>query len=96
MRCPTCTKGSIIEINMRVSGSDLTFRRCGHCEAQTWESAEGVVPLTRVLELDPGRGCEPFRESHRVRPGTDGFARDRGDVDEHAHPKESRRTEASG
>jgi DNA polymerase III alpha subunit (gram-positive type) len=51
MRCPTCAKGSIIEINMCVSGSDLTFRRCGHCEAQTWEAAEGVVPLTRVLEL---------------------------------------------
>jgi hypothetical protein len=51
MRCPACAKGSIIEIRMRVAGSELTFRRCGRCEAQTWESAEGVVPLTRVLEL---------------------------------------------
>ncbi len=51
MRCPSCAKASIIEIRMRVSGSDLTFRRCGGCESQTWEAPEGVVPLTRVLEL---------------------------------------------
>ncbi|MEX2256678.1 MAG: hypothetical protein WEC34_14655 [Acidimicrobiia bacterium] len=51
MRCSSCTKGSVIEIRMRVSGSDLTFRRCGRCEHQTWEAAEGTVPLTRVLEL---------------------------------------------
>jgi hypothetical protein len=51
MRCRACAKGSIIEIRMRVSGSELTFRRCGCCEAQTWEASEGVIPLTRVLEL---------------------------------------------
>ncbi len=52
MSCPSCVQGSIIEIHMRVSGADLTFRRCGRCEAQTWEAPEeGVVPLTRVLEL---------------------------------------------
>ena len=51
MRCPACAKGSIIEIRMRVAGSELTFRRCGRCEAQTWQAPEGVVPLTRVLEL---------------------------------------------
>jgi hypothetical protein len=51
MSCTSCATGSIIEIQMRVAGSDLTFRRCGRCEAQTWEAAEGVVPLTRVLEL---------------------------------------------
>jgi hypothetical protein len=52
MSCTSCSTGSIIEIHMTVSGSDLTFRRCGRCEAQTWEAPdEGVVPLTRVLEL---------------------------------------------
>jgi hypothetical protein len=51
MHCPSCAKGSIIEIHMCVAGSDLTFRRCGRCEAQTWEAPEGFVPLTRVLEL---------------------------------------------
>ena len=51
MHCASCAKGSIIEIHMCVGGSDLTFRRCGKCEAQTWEAPEGFVPLTRVLEL---------------------------------------------
>lgn len=51
MRCTSCAKGSTIEIRMCVAGSDLTFRRCGCCDAQTWEAPEGVVPLTRVLEL---------------------------------------------
>lgn len=51
MHCSTCAKGALIEIRMQVGGSQLTFRRCGRCEAQTWESAEGHIPLTRVLEL---------------------------------------------
>jgi hypothetical protein len=51
MSCPTCDKGALIEIRMTVAGADLTFRRCGRCERQTWESAEGKIPLDRVLEL---------------------------------------------
>ena len=51
MRCPSCAKGSLVEIRMRVSGQDLTFRRCGRCEAQTWETTDGPVPLVHVLEL---------------------------------------------
>jgi hypothetical protein len=51
MRCPSCSKGSLVEIRMRVKGTDLTFRRCGRCEAQGWEALEGPVPLSRVLEL---------------------------------------------
>jgi hypothetical protein len=51
MRRPTCTKGSVIEIRMRVAGEDLTFRRCGRCEAKSWETAAGLVPLSHVLEL---------------------------------------------
>jgi hypothetical protein len=51
MRCPTCTKGSIIEIRMQIAGEELTFRRCGRCEAQSWTTADGRVPLSRVLEL---------------------------------------------
>jgi hypothetical protein len=41
----------MIEIRMRVAERDLTFRRCGKCEAQSWETAEGLVPLVHVLEL---------------------------------------------
>jgi hypothetical protein len=51
MRCPSCTKGSIIEIRMQIAGEELTFRRCGRCEAQSWATADGHVPLSRVLEL---------------------------------------------
>jgi len=51
MRCSTCAKGALIEIRMRVGESDITFRRCGRCESQVWESADGHIPLTRVLEL---------------------------------------------
>jgi len=51
MRCETCDKGSLIEIRMQVNGSELTFRRCGHCETQRWETLEGDISLTRVLEL---------------------------------------------
>lgn len=54
MHCSTCSKGALIEIRMRVGGSQLTFRRCGRCESQTWESDEGHIPLTRVLELARG------------------------------------------
>jgi hypothetical protein len=51
MHCARCAKGAIIEIRMRIGESDVTFRRCGRCEAQSWESADGHIPLTRVLEL---------------------------------------------
>lgn len=51
MRCPSCTNGSIIEIRMQIAGEDLTLRRCGRCERQSWTNPEGRVPLSRVLEL---------------------------------------------
>lgn len=51
MRCPVCADGALIEIRMQVAGSELTFRRCGRCEVQTWASTEGEIPLDRVLEL---------------------------------------------
>jgi len=51
MDCDSCSKGALIEIRVRVGGFPLTFRRCGRCESQSWESPEGHIPLTRVLEL---------------------------------------------
>jgi hypothetical protein len=51
MHCASCANGSMIEIRMTVAGSELTFRRCGRCEAQGWESPEGSITLGRVLEL---------------------------------------------
>ncbi len=51
MRCARCSKGTLIEIKMTVAGSDLTFRRCGRCENQVWESTDGALTLRSVLEL---------------------------------------------
>jgi hypothetical protein len=51
MHCDTCVNGSYIEIKMQVNGSELTFRRCGTCEAQRWDDVDGDVLLDEVLEL---------------------------------------------
>ena len=51
MHCARCSKAGMIEIRMRVAERNLTFRRCGKCEAQSWETADGPVPLVHVLEL---------------------------------------------
>jgi hypothetical protein len=41
----------LIEIRMRVGGEDVTYRRCGRCEAHAWETESGDIPLSRVLDL---------------------------------------------
>lgn len=51
MCCDLCATGTYIEIRMQVNGSELTFRRCGTCEAQRWDAVDGNVALDRVLEL---------------------------------------------
>ncbi len=51
MRCSSCNRGSIIEIRMEIGGEELTFRRCGRCEAQTWATADGHVSLSHVLDI---------------------------------------------
>ena len=51
MRCPSCAKGSLIEIRMNVGGSPITFRRCGRCEAQGWEALDAPITLANVLDL---------------------------------------------
>lgn len=50
MRCGRCAR-NLVEIRMRIGGADVTFRRCGRCDSQTWEAAEGEVALDEVLEL---------------------------------------------
>jgi hypothetical protein len=51
VRCPRCSKSTLVEIRMRIAEREVTFRRCGRCEAQSWETAEGPMPLGEVLEL---------------------------------------------
>jgi hypothetical protein len=55
MHCARCAKAMMVEIRMRVGERDLTFRRCGRCEAQSWETADGPVPLNHVLDLARSR-----------------------------------------
>ncbi len=69
MHCARCSKAGMIEIRLRVAERDLTFRRCGRCEAQTWETADGPVPLVHVLELRaPADTTELERELERADP----------------------------
>jgi hypothetical protein len=51
MRCPTCHRGSLVEIRMDIGDSEVTFRRCGRCETQAWTTPDGRITLNRVLEL---------------------------------------------
>ena len=51
MLCARCAKTSMVEIRMRVAERDVTFRRCGRCEMQSWETADGPIPLVHVLDL---------------------------------------------
>jgi hypothetical protein len=51
MQCGACANGRVVEIRMQVSGSALTFRRCGNCETQHWASPDGHLALDEVLEL---------------------------------------------
>jgi hypothetical protein len=51
VHCARCSKSGMIEIRMKVAECDVTFRRCGRCEAQSWETADGPVQLVHVLDL---------------------------------------------
>jgi len=51
MRCTTCGRGSMVEIQMSIGEDDVTFRRCGRCERQGWSNADGRITLNHVLEL---------------------------------------------
>jgi hypothetical protein len=51
MHCARCSKPVLVEIRMTVGDRELTFRRCGRCEAQSWETTDGPVPLSHVLDL---------------------------------------------
>lgn len=51
MHCARCSKAALVEIRMHVGERELTFRRCGRCEAQSWETADGPILLANVLDL---------------------------------------------
>jgi DNA polymerase III alpha subunit (gram-positive type) len=49
--CPSCTSGDLISITMTVSGRDLAFCTCHHCEAKWWYRDGEEVPLQSVIGL---------------------------------------------
>jgi DNA polymerase III alpha subunit (gram-positive type) len=49
--CPNCRVGDLITITMTVSGRDLAFRTCHHCEAKWWFRDGAEVPLQSVIGL---------------------------------------------
>lgn len=54
MACSGCTgsaQSDVITIRMRIADEEVTFRRCGKCEANVWEDGEGRISLEEVLEL---------------------------------------------
>jgi hypothetical protein len=53
MRCGRCGK-ALIEIRIRVGGADVTLRRCGRCDSQTWEATGDEIALEQVLDLARG------------------------------------------
>ena len=56
MRCSTCSKSALVEIRMRIGSSDVTFRRCGRCDTQAWETVEGPIALAEVLDIARAHG----------------------------------------
>ena len=49
--CPSCHQGDLIMISMEVSGQDLAFSTCHHCEAKWWYRDGEEVPLASVIGL---------------------------------------------
>jgi hypothetical protein len=50
MRCGRWAR-AVVEIRVRVGAADVTFRRCGRCDAQAWHTADGDIGLDDVLVL---------------------------------------------
>ena len=54
MACSGCAGSAVSEvitIRMRIADEEITFRRCGRCEANVWEGGEGQISLEEVLDL---------------------------------------------
>lgn len=50
MECPNCKSDTYVEISMSLGDKDVSFRRCGRCETQKWESEDKDVDLKSVLK----------------------------------------------
>jgi transcription elongation factor Elf1 len=52
MDCVECGHSRVVSIRVQLGdGSHIELATCQFCESKVWTSAEGPVPLSRVLEL---------------------------------------------
>lgn len=51
MKCPNCQSDTYVEISMTLGEKDVSFRRCGRCETQKWESGDADLELSNVLKF---------------------------------------------
>ena len=60
--CPRCT-GSLVEINTRVSSSDLKMRSCSVCDQRFWLADGRLIGLDRMLDELNQRGKLEFKRA---------------------------------
>jgi hypothetical protein len=51
MKCPMCRIRQLVVITLQVSGEPITLHSCSHCDRRWWQSMDGSLTLTSVLEL---------------------------------------------
>lgn len=51
MKCPKCRTRSLVVIQMKVAGEPVVLRSCSYCDTRWWESLDGSLSLSSVLEM---------------------------------------------
>jgi hypothetical protein len=50
MKCPNCQTKELVVIEMFVSGEPVKLHSCSACDLRWWETSDGAVSLSRVLD----------------------------------------------
>lgn len=52
MGCPVCRAHRLVEIDVNLSGRNVTLHSCSACDTRWWDDEEGeVVELDEVIDL---------------------------------------------
>ena len=51
MKCPNCQTRELVVIEMMVSGEPVALHSCSSCDLRWWETRDGMLSLSRVLDL---------------------------------------------
>ncbi len=51
MKCPNCHTREMVIIEMVVSGERVALHSCSSCDLRWWESRDGMLTLSGVLDL---------------------------------------------